>query len=125
MLLLLTPRVKATSIDSLGRAFDNCVFLHDSLVHELKQAKGLSLLDSANVIEHRTYIGVLERQIIELDAQKQAMQSIVDKQSKNYKSLQKSAKKELRKSKIKTWIIAPASAVGGFVVGFVIGKFLY
>jgi hypothetical protein len=99
--------------------------LHDSLQHELKQAKDLSLLDSANVIEHRTYIGVLERQIIELNAQKQAMQSIVDKQSKNYKSLQKSAKKELRKSKIKTWIIAPASAVGGFVVGFVIGKFLY
>jgi 6-phosphogluconate dehydrogenase (decarboxylating) len=99
--------------------------LHDSLQHELKQAKDLALLDSANVIEHRTYIGILERQIIELDAQKQAMQSIVDKQSKNYKSLQKSAKKELRKSKIKTWLITPASAVGGFVVGFVIGKFLY
>lgn len=124
MCLLMTAYAETTYQDSLSRAFDNCVYLHDSLHHELKQAKDLALLDSANIIEHRTYIGILERQLIELDTQKQAMQSIIDKQSKDYKRLQKSSKKELRKSKIKTWLIAPASAVGGFVVGYLLAKFL-
>ena len=118
----MTASAEITSIDSLNRAFDNCVYLHDSLQHELKQAKELALLDSANIVEHRTYIGVLERQIIELGIQKEAMQSIMDKQSEDYKALTKHNKKELRKSNFKTWLIAPASAIGGVGVGFLIGK---
>ena len=125
MLLLLTQHVKATSTDSLGRAFDNCVFLYDSLSNEIKHAKEIASLESANIVEHRIYISILENQLNELGTQKKAMQSIIDKQAKDYKSLVKSAKKQRLKSNLKLWLIAPASAIGGGAIGFLIGKFLY
>jgi chromosome condensin MukBEF complex kleisin-like MukF subunit len=122
--LSLTASAETTYQDSLSRAFDNCVYLHDSLQHELKQAKELALFDSAHIVENVKKIGELKYQVKELKEQIESMQAIMDKQAKDYKRLQKSAKKELIKSKIKTWLIAPASAVGGFVVGYLIGKFL-
>ena len=125
MLLLLTAHVKATSTDSLGRAFDNCVFLYDSLSNELTHAKEIASLDSANIVEHQIYISILETQLNELSTQKEAMQSIIDKQAKDNKNLLKSAKKQRIKSNLKLWLIAPASAIGGGAIGFIIGKFLY
>lgn len=71
------------------------------------------------------YITILESQLNELGTQKEALQSIIDKQAKDNKSLLKSAKKQRLKANLKLWLIAPASAIGGGAIGFVIGKFLY
>jgi len=120
--LLLTVHARATSNDSLNRAFDNCVFLHDSLSHELTLAHELMSLDSANVVEHRVYISLLENQIDELNIQKVQLESIINKQRKTIQSAEKAAKRQKLSKIITTSTVVPVVAVVGFVAGWYLSK---
>lgn len=122
MFLLLTQQGKATSNDSLNRAFDNCVFLHDSLANELALAKELVHIDSLNVLEHQSYISILEGQIDELEIQKVQLNSIIQKQNKAIKTAERSAKRQKLKQNILIPSLSVISAGIGFAVGFYIPK---
>lgn len=122
MVMLQTAHARATSNDSLNRAFDNCVFLHDSLVNELTLAKELVYIDSLNGLEHQEYITILEAQIDELEIQKTQLNSIIQKQNKAIKSAERSAKRQKLKQNILIPTLSVISAGIGFAVGFYIPK---
>lgn len=119
MLLSMTASAQTTYLDSLNRAFDNCVFLHDSLAKELTLYKEYSAIDLQTISECEIETKILEGQINELNTQKTAMQSIIEKVSFNQKQLEKQAKKE----KLKQLISYPIISVGAGAIGFVIGWF--
>lgn len=116
-MLSLTAHAQSTYLDSLNRAFDNVVFLHDSLVAELTFAKEIISIDSMIVNESNGYIAILESQIDELNKQKVALNAIITKQDTNYSNLEKYAQKQARKGKSSTIL----SGVGGGFVGVVVG----
>lgn len=120
MLLSMTAYGQKTYLDSLNKAFDNCVFLHDSLVVELTFAKELMSIDSMVVNESNEYIAILEKQIDELNKQKVALNAIIAKQDTNYSNLEKYAKKQAKKSKASNIMAGVFSFLGGAGVGAVV-----
>ena len=117
VLLSQTAHAQSTYLDSLNKAFDNCVFLHDSLVVELAFAKELIAIDSISNVECNSYTSILEHQIDNYIIQIDALNSIITKQSIDIKELEKYSKKQARKGKSSTIL----SGVGGGFIGIVIG----
>lgn len=120
MLLSMTALGQKTYLDSLNRSFDNCVFLHDSLQHELDFAKEQLYLDSAIQQECVDYSKLLEFQIDELEIQIVQLKSISRKANENYESLLKSNKQDQKKAKASTILSGVLGGVGGAGVGAVI-----
>ena len=120
MLLSMTALGQKTYLDSLNRSFDNCVFLHDSLQHELDFAKEQLYLDSAIQNECFVYSNILERQIDELNIQITQLNSIIYKAKADYDSLVKSNKNDRKKAKASTILSGVLGGVGGAGVGAVI-----
>lgn len=120
VLLSQTAVGQKTYLDSLNKAFDNCVFLHDSLQHELDFAKEQLYLDSAIQNECFVYSNILERQIDELNIQITQLNSIIYKAKADYDSLVKSNKNDRKKAKASTILSGVLGGVGGAGVGAVI-----
>jgi hypothetical protein len=117
---------KLTYSDSLSRAFDNCVFLHDSLELELKQCQ-LIAIDNYFIIE------AIKEQLQQVNEIKSQLQLQID----NYKAIQtiqtadinnciKEGAKNQRKSQLKCigWGIGGGAigAVFGILAGFFLVK---
>lgn len=120
VLLSQTAVGQKTYLDSLNKAFDNCVFLHDSLVKELIYANDNAYIDSAIQQECVDYSKLLEFQIDELEIQIVQLKSISRKANENYESLLKSNKQERKKAKASTILSGVLCGVGGAGVGAVI-----
>jgi len=120
VLLSMTAYGQKTYLDSLSKAFDNCVFLHDSLASELTFAKELMSIDSMVVNENNIYIDILEKQIGELNKQKVALNAIIAKQDTNYSNLEKYSQKQAKKAKASNIMTGVFSFFGGAGVGAVV-----
>jgi len=120
VLLSMTAYGQKTYLDSLNKAFDNCVFLHDSLASELTFAKELMSMDRMIINESSEYIEILEKQIDELNKQKVALNAIIEKVNTNYSNLEKYAKKQAKKAKASNIMTGVFSFLGGAGVGAVV-----
>ena len=121
VLLSLTAAANETSIDSIEKAFDNCVYKHDSLVGELTHAKETISMDSAINAESNDYIDLLQKQVDELNIQIDSFESIKKKHESDLVRLeeerQSGISKEKRKGKFKAVVSGTVSFVGGVGIG--------
>ena len=121
VLLSLTAAANETSIDSIEKAFDNCVYKHDSLVHEIEHAKEIISMDSAVNAESNEYISLLQKQVDELNIQIDNFESIKKKHESDLVRLeeerQSGISKEKRKGKFKAVVSGTTSFAGGVGVG--------
>ena len=117
----LTAAANETSIDSIDKAFDNCVYKHDSLVGELTHAKETISMDSAINAESNAYIDLLQKQVDELNIQIDSFESIKKKHESDLVRLeeerQSGISKEKRKGKFKAVVSGTVSFVGGVGIG--------
>lgn len=121
VLLSLTAAANETSIDSIEKAFDNCVYKHDSLVNEIEHAKEIISMDSAVNAESNEYISLLQKQVDELNIQIDNFESIKKKHESDLVRLeeerQSGISKEKRKGKFKAVVSGTVSFVGGVGIG--------
>lgn len=121
VLLSLTAAANETSIDSIEKAFDNCVYKHDSLVREIEHAKEIISMDSAINAESNAYIDLLQKQVDELNIQIDSFESIKKKHESDLVRLeeerQSGISKEKRKGKFKAVVSGTVSFVGGVGIG--------
>ena len=121
VLLSLTAAANETSIDSIEKAFDNCVYKHDSLVREIEHAKEIISMDSAVNAESNEYISLLQKQVDELNIQIDNFESIKKKHESDLVRLeeerQSGISKEKRKGKFKAVVSGTVSFVGGVGIG--------
>jgi len=121
VLLSLTAAANETSIDSIEKAFDNCVYKHDSLVGELTHAKETISMDSAINAESNAYIDLLQKQVDELNIQIDSFESIKKKHESDLVRLEEERQigisKEKRKGKFKAIVSGTVSFAGGVGVG--------
>ena len=121
VLLSLTAQGNVTSIDSIEKAFDNCVYKHDSLVGELTHAKEIISMDSAVNAESNEYIELLQKQVDELNIQIENFEFIKKKHESDLVRLegerQIGISNEKRKGKFKAIVSGTVSFAGGVGVG--------
>ena len=121
VLLSLTAQGNVTSIDSIEKAFDNCVYKHDSLVSEIEHAKAIISMDSAVNAESNEYINLLQKQVDELNIQIDSFESIKAKQKSDLEKLeaekQSGISREKRKGTFKGVVAGTTSFAGGVGVG--------
>lgn len=117
----LTAAASETSNDSIEKAFDNCVYKHDSLVNELQHAKDIISMDSAVNAESNEYINLLQKQVDELNIQIASLESIKNKQKSDLEKLeaekQSVISREKRKGTFKGVVAGTTSFAGGVGVG--------
>ena len=121
VLLSLTAAANETSIDSIEKAFDNCVYKHDSLVREIEHAKEIISMDSAVNAESNEYIELLQKQVDELKIQIAEFELIKKKHESDLVRLEEERQigisKEKRKGKFKAIVSGTVSFAGGVGVG--------
>ena len=121
----LTAQGNVTSIDSIEKAFDNCVYKHDSLVGELTHAKETISMDSAINAESNAYINLLQKQVDELKIQiaefelikKKQEEDLVKVEEEKQLAIQKVEREQKFKGTKKAVISGTASFAGGVGVG--------
>lgn len=125
VLLSLTAAANVTSIDSIEKAFDNCVYKHDSLVREIEHAKEIISMDSAVNAESNAYINLLQKQVDELKIQiaefelikKKQEEDLVKVEEEKQLAIQKVEREQKFKGTKKAVISGTASFAGGVGVG--------
>lgn len=121
----LTAAANETSLDSINRAFDNCVYKHDSLVQEIEHAKEIISMDSAVNAESNAYIDLLQKQVDELKIQianfelikKKHEEDLVKVEDEKQLAIQKVEREQKFKGTKKAVISGTASFAGGVGVG--------
>ena len=117
----LTAAANVTSIDSIEKAFDNCVYKHDSLVHEIEHAKQIISMDSAVNAESNEYIILLQKQVDELNIQIANLEAIKVKQKGDLARLEEEKQNGIARAKRKGTFNGVVAGTTSFVGGVGVG----